>query len=40
MIDAKDIDSYELLELNRSYYGEVFSITIKCLKCRSITGVF
>ncbi len=38
-IDSEDYDSYELLEVDGSCYGDISSVTIKCSRCGSILEV-
>jgi len=40
IIDSEDYDSYELVEVDGSCCGDIFSVTIKCLKCRAVLEVF
>ena len=37
---SKDLDSYEFLDVDDSYYGDILSINIRCMKCGSILEVF
>ena len=40
IIDAEDYNSYELVEVDGSCCGDIFSVTIKCLKCGALLEVF
>jgi len=39
-IDSEDFESYEFLDVDDSYYGDILSINIRCMKCGSILEVF
>jgi C4-type Zn-finger protein len=39
IIDSGDYDSYELLDVDSSYCGDIFSITIRCSRCGAILEV-
>ena len=40
IIDSEDSESYELLDIDDSYYGDISSITIRCSRCRAVLEVF
>ena len=39
-IDSEDFESYEFLDINDSYYGDISSITIRCSRCGAVLEVF
>ena len=40
IIDPQNYDGYELVEVDGSCCGDIFSVTIKCLKCGALLEVF
>jgi len=39
IIDSRDYDSYELLDIDSSYCGGISSITIRCSRCGAVLEV-
>jgi hypothetical protein len=39
VIDVEDFESYELIDIDGSYYGDIFSVKIKCMECGAIIEV-
>jgi DNA-directed RNA polymerase subunit RPC12/RpoP len=39
LIDSEDFESYELVEVDGTCRGDIFSVTIKCMKCGAIIEV-
>jgi len=39
VIEAEDFESYELIDIDGSCCGDIFSVTIKCMKCGAIIEV-
>jgi len=40
IIDSEDYDYYEFIEVDGSYCGDIFSVTVRCSKCGAILEVF
>jgi DNA-directed RNA polymerase subunit RPC12/RpoP len=39
VIEAEDFESYELVGVDGTCRGDIFSVTIKCMKCGAIIEV-
>jgi hypothetical protein len=39
IINAEDFDSYKLIDVDGSCCGDIFGVTIKCVKCGAIIEV-
>jgi hypothetical protein len=39
VIEAGDFESYELIEVYGTCRGDIFSVTIRCMKCGAIIEV-
>jgi len=38
-IDGEDFNSYELIDVDGSCRGDIFSVTIRCMKCGAVIEV-
>jgi predicted PP-loop superfamily ATPase len=39
VIDGEDFESYELIDVDGSCCGDIFSVTIRCVKCGAMIEV-
>jgi phage FluMu protein Com len=39
IIDSENFNGYELIEVDRPCRGEIFGVTIRCMKCGAIIEV-